>query len=471
MITNTHLLRRLALLGFALTGAVPVGAQHAGHQPPQPAVAPSSSDSAGPADAARDARARGTPAMWMQPIGGGWQLMGMAQVIPTVTTASPWRDGTVLKASGVYATQPAIMADLASPGRRVVLRTTLNVEAWTQRDGEITYGGWGEGFIDSRHPHTLLHEAMLTVNWWQLHGGALSLSAGKGFAPYGTDDPMSRPAVKYPTNHHLSQVLERWTANAAYLRNGWSLEAGLFGGAEPDGPYDLRNIGSFGDSWSARLTTRFGSGVGPAAPWELSASHASITESHDGAAATTRLYNTAVRHAASHGAADVYALLEGSLSNPDEGKGHFSLLGELQLGLGRERRHAPYARVEYASRPEYERLGLPGSAGFFRYDHDSHEIGATRWLATTLGYGYTATGGIVSVRPYAELQHDYVAAARGGIHPRELYGAPSIWSVSVGARVFVGGGPMRMGSYGALDPMTAPMPGMAHGAPGMHGGH
>ena len=39
--------------------------------------------------------------------------------------------------------------------------------------------------------------------------GTLSLTAGKGFAPFGTDDPMIRPALRYPVNHHLAQILER----------------------------------------------------------------------------------------------------------------------------------------------------------------------------------------------------------------------------------------------------------------------
>jgi hypothetical protein len=409
--------------------------------------------------------------MWGRELGRGWQLMGMAQVFPAVTAASPWREKTLLNASGVYATQPAVMANLASPGSRLVLRTTLNFEAWTQRNGELTYGGWGEGFVDSRHPHTLLHEAMLTLNLWHVGGGALSVSAGKGFAPYGTDDPMARPALKFPTNHHLSQVLERWTANAAYLWRGWSLEAGAFGGAEPDGPYDFRNIESFADSWSARLTKRFGTGFGPAAAWEASASHASIDEAHHGATTTTRLYNTTVRHAQAYDAADVYGLLEGSVSDPDRGTGHFSVLGEARVGLGAERRHAPYARVEYATRPEYERLGAPGTSDFFRYDHGAHEIGATRWLISTVGYGYAARKGPVSLRPFVELQHNAVSAERGGIDPRTLYGTRNFWSLSTGARVFFGGGPMRMGSYGALDPMTASMRPSTGGSAAEHGRH
>lgn len=88
-------------------------------------------------------------------------------------------------------------------------------------------------------------------------------------------------------------------------------------------------------------------------------------------------------------------------------------------------RHQPYVRVEYATRPEYERKGAPGTPDFYRYDHDSHENGS-----------------------------------------REF------WSVSAGARIFLGGGPMRMGSYGALDPTSATMrPGSAGTADhGTHGG-
>lgn len=414
--------------------------------------------------------------MWMLAIGRGWHAMGMAQVFPTMTAGTPWREETLLNTSGLYATQPAAMINVSSPNARLVLRTTLNFEAWTQRDGELTFGGWGEGFIDSRHPHTLLHEAMLTANWWDVAGGALSLSAGKGFAPYGTDDPMGRPAVKFPTNHHLSQILERWTVNGAYVKDGWSLEAGLFGGAEPSGPYDFRNVESFGDSWSARVAKRLGGGdaaVGPDAPWELSASYAHVEERHHATKEVTELFNAAIRHDAAYGFGRVYALVEASKSEPEAGEGHHSLLGETQVGLGSAARHQPYVRVEYATRPEYERRGAPGTPGFFRYDHAAHEIGATRWLIGTVGYGYESSGFPLSARPYVELQHNRVRTARGTVDPRDLFGSPSFWSVSAGVRLFLGGGPMRMGSYGALDPMTAsmrPMPGGGTGA-GAHDRH
>jgi hypothetical protein len=396
--------------------------------------------------------------MLMVTLGRGWQLMGMAQAFPIGTGGEALHDTAPLDAQDLYLTQPAIMANLESPGSRVVVRTTLNFEAWTQRDGELTYGGWGEGFIDKRHPHTLLHEAMVSVNAWDAPGGSFSLSAGKGFAPYGTDDPMGRPAVKYPTNHHLSQILERFTVNAVYLhRSGLSLEAGVFGGSEPEDPYDLSNIESFGNSFSARVTQRLGGRHGRFAPWELSASYARVEEEHHDATSVTHLLNAAVRHERRYPFGEVYALLEASRSEvrgPEEG--YYAVLAETRLGLGDEGRYQPYYRIEVATRPEYTRGGAPGTAGFFRYDHDHAEpIGATRWLINTLGYGVELGGGPVSVVPFLELQHSQVRRARGAVSPEALFGRDEFWSATAGVRLYFGGGPMRMGSYGVLDPMSA----------------
>jgi hypothetical protein len=398
------------------------------------------------------------------PLGGGWRLMGMAQAYPIVTFGAPGEDDSPLNETEAYLTQAAAMVNLESPGSTVVLRTTLNFEGLTQEDGELTFGGWGEGFIDKRHPHTLLHELMLSLNLWDFAGGALSLSAGKGFAPYGTDDPMSRPGSKYPTNHHLSQALERWTVNGVYLNGPWSVEAGVFGGSEPEGPYDLSNIESFGDSWSARLAYRIG-GTGTSAPWELSASTASIAETHDGEKERTALYNAAVRHNARFGITSLYALLEGSVSEPEGAdEGYFSVLGETMLSAAG---HQPYLRLEFATRPEYDREGAPGEEGFFRYDHDEHAHGATRWLIGSLGYAYELTNFPASVRPFGEVQYHRVWEERGGITPEALFGTDRFWSATLGFRLFFGGGPMRMGSYGVLDDMTT-----MHRPPGATaGGH
>ena len=68
-----------------------------------------------------------------------------------------------LDSTELYATQPVLMFNVESPRSTFVLRTTLNFEGVTQPDGEITPGGWGEGFIDRRHPHTWLHEIGVAV--------------------------------------------------------------------------------------------------------------------------------------------------------------------------------------------------------------------------------------------------------------------------------------------------------------------
>jgi len=256
--------------------------------------------------------------------------------------------------------------------------------------------------------------------------------------------------AKYPTNHHLSQLLERWTLNGAWLRGGWSLEAAVFGGDEPDGPWDLGNVSSFGNSFSGRVIRRFG-GTGTTAPWELSASAASVAETHHGASERTALYNAAVRHSQPHRFGGIYALAEASVSDPEGGGGVWSLLAETQVRIAR---HRPYARVEYATRPEYARQGAPGTPGIYRYDHDAEPIGATRWLIGSLGYEFDLSGGGVATRPFVEVQHNQVSPERGGVEPRLLFGSEGFWTVSAGFRLFFGGGPMRMGSYGVLDDMT-----------------
>jgi hypothetical protein len=262
---------------------------------------------------------------------------------------------------------------------------------------------------------------------------------------------MSRPAVKYPTNHHLSQILERFTLNGVYSSPRFSAEVGVFGGNEPTGPYDFSNAESFANSWSTRLAARFGAPEMGVFPWELSGSYGYVVEEHDGEEYVTRLYNAALRHEAMTRAGRTYGLLEASMSDPAHHDGYFSILAEGSVTRGV---HIPYARVEYATRPEYPREGAPGTADFFRYDHDDEPIGSTRWLIAVAGYGLEATSLPFSARPFVEVQWNRVSADDGGIEPEDLFGRSSFFGLTAGFRLFLGGEPMRMGAYGVLDAAT-----------------
>jgi hypothetical protein len=445
---------------FVLSGAA--GAQshvHSSHEPPEPARSDSHEEARGQTLEGRTQERPAGHGMWMTALPGGWNLMGMAHGYPSATIAAPFSSDSPLRRNQLAFPHVAAMANVESSDARWVLRLMPNFEGLTLDDGEATFGGWGEGFIDARHPHTLLHEAMLSFNWWSAPGGGLSISAGRGFAPYGTGDPMYRPVLKYPTNHHLSQILERWTLNASWLsETGLGVEVGIFDGDEPEDWLDVSNIGNFGNSWSGRLSWRFGELAGITAPWEISTSYGRVRETHGAEEELTVLLNAALRHEASYGFGRLYGMVEASTSDPEDGDGYFSVLGEMQAGIGPGGRHRPYYRLEYATRPEYPREASTGD-GFFRYDHDDHATGATRWLINSIGYGYDWTGLPLSARPFIEVHHSRVRHERGpeAVTPENLFGGNSFWTFSAGVRLFLGGGPMRMGTYGVLDPMTTSM--------------
>ena len=388
--------------------------------------------------------------MFSKVLGDGWHLAGMAQARPTFNKTWSQKGTTHFDVASTHLTHTAVMLNLESTSRRLVLRLTTNFEGLTQRDGEVTLGSWGNGFIDSRHPHHLLHEAMASFNVFSSNGGGLSLSAGQGFAPYGTDDPMGRPSAKYPTNHHLSQIPERFTLNAAWSKGAWILEAGVFGGSHSESPYDLSHIKSFGDSWSTRVSRRFGETAMGDGLWEFSLSHARVshTASHKSA-----LFNGALRYNG-RVANDqrLSGLMEYSWSDPSENhmRGYWSFLTEAQWSTGK---HNPYARFETSIRPEFQR-GDGISSSFFRYGHHKMANGATAWSILSLGYGFASGIGPVSIRPFVEGQIISVANERGNLIPRDLLGADSFTGVTVGMRLYFGGNPMRMGRYGILDPMT-----------------
>ena len=200
------------------------------------------------------------------------------------------------------------------------------------------------------------------------------------------------------------------------------------------------------------MTRRWTSGAGSATEWEASVSHARVTESHHGHDETTRLLNAALRRSGPAGPGRLYGLAEASRSDPEDSEGYTSLLAKMRYDANR---HQPYLRLEYATRPEYARMGPARSDDFFRYDHDGRATGATRWLIATAAYARQMSSHPVSLRPFLEVQYHRVRAERGDVPQGGFPGADSsFWVLSLGARLFLGGGPMRKGSYGVLNPMT-----------------
>jgi hypothetical protein len=346
--------------------------------------------------------------------------------------------------SEAYLTQPMVFGSwrALTPGLRAYL--TINAEGATLRRGEINPGVYGEGYVDRRHPHTWLHEAMLGISRTTGSAG-WSLFAGKGFVPYGTDDPMVRPFVKYPVNHHHAQLLERAMVTGAVTWRGTTLELASFNGDEPESTTDWPNTDRAFDSWSARLTVR------PTPSLELAASMARV-ESPEFAAGfglDQRKHAANVRYASARGPAR-YFLVEYArtreFSGPTQAFDFDTWLGEGSLALPRG--WALASRLERTIRPEEER-----ATSFFRTVrplHDFNIIGRTRWWNTTVAL--TAPGGgtrWVTGRPFMEVGYHVPRATRRptALDPVELFGASQVWMFSVGVRVHAGQMRSRFGRY------------------------
>jgi hypothetical protein len=364
-----------------------------------------------------------------------------AHAVGLATHATPAMSNESL--TEFYLTQPAVM--LHAMHGPVQLDGMLNFEGWTLQRGELNAGVWGEGYMDRRHPHTYLHEAVVTVNATAL-GNQLSLSAGRGFAPFGTDDPMVRPFVKYPSNHHLSQILERLVISGAVRRGPVIIEAGVFNGTEPVKPEDLGDVDKFGDSWSARATLL------PRAWLELQASFAKVKspENEFGGGLDHRLWNTSARVAREAGGFAWYALVE--VGETAEGRnGLYVYFFDTVLAETALRRGAwqMAARFERSQRPEEEReLDLFRSV---RPAPDNNILGISRFTSGTLQVAHQRGLGNFKIAPFVEVVRSYAEAMEEFpvLAPRDLFGKSDLWSFSVGIRSMAGAWHTRMGRYGA----------------------
>ena len=359
-------------------------------------------------------------------------------------------------------TQPMLGVRGAHGAQGAVQYTTmLNFERWTMPSGEPVAGIWGEGFIDRRHPHTVIHEAMVSGRFGS--GTAqLSLAAGKGFVAFGTDDPMVRPFTKYPANHHLSQVMERvQVIGAVRIARRVALEATVFHGDEPSGPLAPPRWRRFGDSRATRLT------VWPVPTLELQGSLADVRSPEfiraDGL--DHRKHSASVRWTPGRGRT---TYLHAEWARTDERVRDRTVIvygTALAEMLWSARGWNVAARAERTSRPEEERLLDP-----FRTARPPNHLtlqGMTRWQIGTLHVNHAlplprgrqaALFGEVSRARSTPLMRPVL------LDPRNISGADVAWHVTGGLRFGFGSMSARAGRYGvaAGAPASQPMLGMTH---------
>ncbi len=368
----------------------------------------------------------------------------MAQAIPLLTRADPAAGRRALT-EGTLA-QAFVMARGRAFGGHLLADATLNLEGLTMRRGELSTGAFGEGFIDRRHPHTYMHELVVTAVG-DRGPMRLSASAGRGFVPFGTDDPMVRPLEKYPVNHHLSQILERTVLSGAARLGAAIVEVATFNGDEPTAPTALPRAARVGDSWSLRGTLL------PAAWAELQASYARVAspEETGGHGLDHRKQSVSARFASVAGGRSLLAEWARTVEHD-----HDRLQDVLRIETALVEGTADVGpvkvalRLEQTDRPEEERLADP-----FRTTFPGSDLsigGITRWRVATAAL----SGPAVTVRelrgyPFVEVARLAAAARdpRTFATPERFYGASRMWMVTTGLRLQLGAAHARMSRYGA----------------------
>lgn len=413
----------------ALTLAAPAAAQHDGHAP---AGVP-------------DSGIRVSPFVW---------YLGAT---PLLTHATPTAGGRRLTEG--YVAHPVAMLHASTPRGGLSLQAMLNGEGLTLQRGELATGVFGEGYVDRRHPHAYLHEIVLT-GATRAGPVRLSASAGRGFAPFGSDDPLVRPFTKFPVNHHHAQLLERLVAIGAVRVGPLTGEVGTFNGDEPLGPGAEPRWGRFGDSWATRLTWRPARALSGVGALEVSGSFAAVRSPEDPdriIGLDQRKWHAGVRLERPTRVGTLYALGEWAYTTElDEGRPVFryrSVLGEAAL-CGR-RVHAAL-RLERTDRHEATRL-----EDLFRIPvpHDDVSIiGMTRWSTATVRLGTAPwTAGMLRATPFVEgtLASPEDRIARAAFQSHGFYGSRQLWLLSTGVRLGVGAPHARMGRYGAATASAA----------------
>ena len=341
-----------------------------------------------------------------------------------------------------YLTQPILMGSAEFPRLGLSLAATLNFEGLTLNRGELTPGISGEGYVDRRHPHTYLHEVVATWQRSFFKRTSVSATAGKGFAPFGTDDPMVRPLVRYPLNHHLAQILERAIIGGALSYGPVAVELARFNGDEPESPSDFPNSARLFDSWAGRATARFRDIL------EIQGSFASVIspEVAAGGGLDQKKWSASARYESNA----VYGLAEfGRTQEHELSRDAFAFQTMLAEGSFTRARATFAARVERTERAEEERTANP-----FRNPRPASDLsilGRTRWTVTTVNASREFSSPKVRVSPFVEVGRAHVVSIDkfSVFDPLAFYGSRQMWSLSAGMRIGVGMMHHRMGRYGA----------------------
>jgi hypothetical protein len=332
----------------------------------------------------------------------------------------------------------------------------LDLEGLTLRRGELDLGAWGEGYIDRRHPHAYVHELMAGVDL-ERSGAAVSLYTGRGFASFGSDDPMSRPFVSYPVDHHLAQILERVVVIGAARLGPMVAEATTFNGDEPLDPSTAPRFSRFGDSWAIRGTL-VGDGLARVLHGaELAASYAAVKspEYRDGLGLDQRKAHVALRLTGESGALARYALVEAARTTDlDQGRSLYTFDALLAEGAVCRGELGFAARWERSDRPEEER-----STDLFRAPRPATDVsilGVTQWTTVTTQLALPSVhAGVVHGAPFVEVARLAVDRTSAALFdPARFYGATAMWRVDLGLRIGAGRQHARMGRYGAAQPPT-----------------
>lgn len=363
---------------------------------------------------------------------------------------APGGTGTVNQLNVVA---PWVMLDASTFHGQLRLTGMANFEGLTIPDGVPTMGAWGEGFVDRRHPHTYAHEIMLSgkQHFSEETVSGASFSMGKGFAPFGSDDPMVRPFFAYPVNHHLAQILERLVAVVAVRAGPVIAEAGVFNGDEPTGPDDWPELSRFGDSWSGRLTLL------PLPGLEVQGSYAEVNspEHAGGDGLDQTKWSTSARLERATSAGRAYGLVE--WARTEEGEGAFAYRSVLAEAALHGRVLGVAYRFERTERPEEQRAEEPFRT--VRPQLDNSILGESRWSIHTVALDAVLTDDWPGLRvaPFVEVSAGRVTSLTpASFDPVAIYGRDTFWSITAGVRIGLGMRLHRMGRYGvALPEMPA----------------